>query len=383
MLIVRIKAEDGDLLKVSWRFESLDCKPYFVRRSSLIAITADMRAALQGLVRPRKPGGGDQARNALLDLARQGERLRKSFFQADADRRNDRDNVKRIADKVEAEGGHPGICFFVGSRVHIPWGLMYSGKVDEQLALSGPAGFPGFWCTRFRLATVYQDAVSPFDFDCCYPATEFGTLMAADGALMEKTAKHLTNEERALFELLSQQFGGPVHEVPSLGHAWEEKQAKLGLFYFYGHADNTRLALSALDTFDLVDFENTFQKGNDSPKCLVFLNGCYTASGDGSQSGFLEATGRYGFCGFIGAEAEVPDAFALRFGLAFQKLLYEGLRVNDILDLLRPKHWPLSLIYGLYAYPELRLTPVPGLRLPSLPDVNYSELVFGPEAKQK
>ena len=50
--------------------------------------------------------------------------------------------------------------------------------------------------------------------------------------------------------------------------------------------------------------------------CLVFVNGCCTATGH-ADGGFLEATGMQGFYGFIGTEANVPDVFALRFGLDF------------------------------------------------------------------
>jgi hypothetical protein len=102
----------------------------------------------------------------------------------------------------------------------------------------------------------------------------------------------------------------------------------------------------------------------------VFLNGCHTAVGE-----FLEATGGDGFCGFIGTETVVPYLFAHRFGAALMSLLYSGHPLISIMDRLREQHWPLSLVYGLYAYPALRLDP--GFTVPVPSTDNYSKMAVG------
>lgn len=370
---VRIKNEEDGVLKVSWSLGAHNCKPYFVSRDNVVGAASDLRAELSNLVSAQQARDTARSAQALQAVAVQGARLKRMFFQWDADGRNEQAYVERILTTVEGADGRRSVCFFSGARLHIPWGLMYSGNPPAAADAKGVASMSGFWFTKFRLATVYQDAVSPFDFDCSYAGSAYETLIAADQVLLQKITKNLSAEEVALLEMFLGSSGPIVNDVSALGTAWQNKGSRMGLFYFYGHADNKRIALSKLEMLKLADFEDLCKKGHEPPKCVVFLNGCYTASGDSSSRGFLEATGRPGFCGFIGAEAELPDTFALRFGIAFQKMFYEGVRLHDILDVLRTKHWPLSLLYGLYAYPDLRIEPVPGLNLPPLPNVNYSE----------
>src|SRR5204863_10056483 len=89
--------------------------------------------------------------------------------------------------------------------------------------------------------------------------------------------------------------------------------------------------------------------------CVVFLNGCSTATGH-PDGAFLEATGQPGMCGFIGTETVVPDVFALRFSLSFlSQFLQGGRSVSDIMHELWVRHFPLSLVYSIYTYPLLQV----------------------------
>jgi hypothetical protein len=89
------------------------------------------------------------------------------------------------------------------------------------------------------------------------------------------------------------------------------------MLYFLCHADGERLALGAENLITLNDFRKIKPNRLDHHAgCLVFINGCETAVG-AADGGFLKATCRPGFYGFIGTETKVPDLVALRFGVEF------------------------------------------------------------------
>lgn len=90
--------------------------------------------------------------------------------------------------------------------------------------------------------------------------------------------------------------------------------------------------------------------------CLVFLDGWARPRRATPRAASWRRRAATGFCGFIGTEAEVPDLFALRFGLAFlYHFLLEGVPVYLTMDRLRREHWP-SLLYSTYCYPMLRVS---------------------------
>ena len=93
-----------------------------------------------------------------------------------------------------------------------------------------------------------------------------------------------------------------------------------------------------------------------SKLCSVDLpHGCSTAVG-GDNKGFIEAMTREGFCGFIGTETDIPNIFAFRFGAAFLHYMLEtGWPVLDVVNTMRREHWPLSLLYQIYASPTFRI----------------------------
>lgn len=129
------------------------------------------------------------------------------------------------------------------------------------------------------------------------------------------------------------------------------------LLFFYCHANGTRLELGPTDTINVLEFEELFDRpsAEESGKfCLTFLNGCSTAVGEGSEA-FQAATMAPGFCGFIGTEERVPDAFALEFAEDLLEYIDEQqVPLIDAMYLMRSQYWPLSLLYGVYADPALR-----------------------------
>ncbi|MCP4107301.1 MAG: hypothetical protein GY749_17455 [Desulfobacteraceae bacterium] len=137
------------------------------------------------------------------------------------------------------------------------------------------------------------------------------------------------------------------------------------LIYICCHADGTNLGLDPYeDKITIDDLRLKLQVAKPYTKNLMFLNGCSTTVGQ-DGGGFLEATGKEGFYGFIGTEAKIPDIFAVRFGLDFMvSFIYSGKPVYEIMDDLRRRHWPLSLIYGTYCYASLSVSPSPKKNFP-------------------
>jgi hypothetical protein len=219
---------------------------------------------------------------------------------------------------------------------------------------------------------LYDTLLSPDEFDAPYAAEQFETLIGVDSALHRKASTQLpaASPEAGVFSLLNERFSVPMTDSRTLRIEWDRRQARLGLLYLYCHASEHRIGFSGADVLDTIDFTVDYRKHSVPPRCLVFLNGCHTAAG-----GFLEATGRDGFCGFIGAETAVPYMFAHRFGAAVIAALYGGEPLASIMDRLRERHWPLSLVYGLYAYPFLQL--VPCFEIPAMANDNYSDLSVG------
>jgi hypothetical protein len=88
---------------------------------------------------------------------------------------------------------------------------------------------------------------------------------------------------------------------------------------------------------------------------IPVFNACgsrFAASGS-----WLNHVWRKGLRGFIGGEATIPIEFAWDFGRDLVRALLskevEPLPVSEVLHRLRLKHWPLGLLYGLYADPDV------------------------------
>jgi hypothetical protein len=132
---------------------------------------------------------------------------------------------------------------------------------------------------------------------------------------------------------------------------------EIGLLYFFCHASATALALGPEEMIESSDLFLMLSGANRPPGisgCLVLINGCSTAVG-ASSGDFLLATAQPGLCGFVGTETDVPDIFALRFSLGLIHLLFRGLTLGEAMLRMYRDHFPLSLVYGLYAHPSFRM----------------------------
>lgn len=267
-----------------------------------------------------------------------------------------------VSDKV-----HPfedTITFRISGLVHIPWSLLYDqqiGGVDPSAGSNFDA-LPHFWSSKYGLVTSYE-AIPPFEEQ--WPVEQFGLLFGAHQEVWKAVVDLLPADEgTALRALMSPDQ--PKFSFQELASLWEGQKDKAphGLLSFLCHASGTNL-LMGNETISASMFTQRFERNEAvlQPPTVVFLGGCQTAIGDlegGPKEGFLSATAKEGYCGFIGTEAKVPDLFMLRFFVRFLNLFYAGEgTIGEIMQKLRRDHWPLSLVIAVCCPRELKLSPKP------------------------
>jgi len=384
---VEVEIHDSAYFKVVWA-HGLRYRPYLIDRGDVQAVSGQIRDQLSALVgnalrREREIAlhndnaveAANKDEHEIMEtlIERCAELFEVLFRCAPGSSATQAYVHEHIRDKIRGERSGKSICFLVKPRVYVPWGLLYDGTLAPDADPTNPDDYAGFWCLKHQISTVFDALASPSDFVVTYDNGVFQTLSIGDAAEFTKAELVLKEclEEQGAIDMLRKRHGSPATTSETLIKAWTDCERTLGLLYFFGHADAKNIGFSATDTISVVKFKNVLIKSGTSPRCLVFLNGCYTTNPDENGT-FLEATGRDGFCGYIGAETEVPATFAFRFGLAFQCLLYRGLEVVEIMSQLRRKHWPLSLVYGLYGFPHVSVTHHPEIGKVALPEANYS-----------
>jgi hypothetical protein len=365
---VTIEIVDPASFRVVWH-RGLPYRPYLIDKGDVESVSGDIRTKLGALVNNAmrkesaiKAGNAEalsqvtaSERDILLELVRSCRDLCTILFTCTPESGVSQQDVDRIRDRIRAEQTTKSICFLVKARVYVPWGLLYDGPQPSEIDPANPDCFAGFWCLKHQISAVFDTLASPNDFVVSYDRSEFHTLLAGDSAEFTKAEESLSHPaECQRYEKLLQSYGKIAVSSADLVHTWKEREKQLGLLYLFCHANARAIGFSVYDTMNVIDFKRDVVKSADTPRCLVFLNGCFTSNPD-VKGTFFEATGRAGFCGYIGAETEIPALFAFRFGLAFQQLFEEGVEVVEIMRRLYRRHWPLSLVYGLYAFPHLRI----------------------------
>jgi CHAT domain len=116
-------------------------------------------------------------------------------------------------------------------------------------------------------------------------------------------------------------------------------------------------------TDNLLRLRDAVPGANPRQRPFIFLNACGSSNlhpaGTNSFTELFLKNG-FGFLGFVGSEATIPDRFASVFAQAFYKNLLDGLPVGQAMHATR--WWalseyknPLGLLYTLYAEPELQV----------------------------
>ncbi len=357
---VIIKEYRNYTFQVKWYDASARFHPYTINRS-LVRDTADeVRCKLYHVVKEARTNGINRVGECLRTLAKAGNDLYKALFQANAE--------AEIVKKWLSDLPKPfRIHFIVESGVYIPWGLIYDRETistDECLDDFKIDKYKDFWCLKYSVSALYSPQIRPTSTDGKISGGRIQILPVFHKGVYSEVIPDLDESEQdAIKHIFSNfyEFEEPIFSKEHFFTYWNEFQDTSDtdtLIYFCCHADEISFALDAEDCITIKDLNIELDVKKNSTN-FMFLNGCSTAVGK-NERGFLEATAKESFYGFIGTESKVPDVFAIRFGLDFiLTFLYSGKPVYEIIGNLRRKHWPLSLIYSIYCHPLLTISPSP------------------------
>jgi hypothetical protein len=273
------------------------------------------------------------------------------------------------------------ITVYANPSVPIPWGLVHEYGAGHH----GDDPYAGFWAVRYGVAALYNEMV-PRHHRMSRPAHQVSLLSALNQAAYETTHQHLDPAERDFITTFLDRPVGRAFTSRGCGERWQQVGDSDCLIYFFGHASGSELRFTETDLLTASSFRSLFRRDSTVVRrpvqpayVLSFLNGCASVSGLDDEN-FMVATADRGFCGFIGAEAPVPDRFALLFG---QELLYNllvaGVPVRQAMWRLWQKHKPMALFYGCYAHPDFAMNREE--EQPSLPNgFDWPNFHPGPEA---
>jgi hypothetical protein len=373
---------NGDLLKVDWRSPAAGMASYQIDANRLVNRSAAVRGCLQDLVAAAMKNRAAHQPLALglelKALARAGSELRNAIFMPQAgDDREAEEAEEWLLSLSEAV-----MHVTIDRQIYIPWGLAYDGDpelLSDDAQDISIARFSGFWCLKYRLSTLYNRIR---DRVVRSPRTtgEARIVKLVNAGAWAKAFGQVSLQEQ---ELAAAMFKtGDISSSRDFEKVWktQKKCLETDLLYFFGHANGTALSFEKGDTLTMDDFPEILRRKPpaDRPACMVFLNGCHTAIGSAKEGGFLQATAYGGFCGFVGAETEVPDVFALRFANAFlSRLLYTGSRAIDVMNEIRRDYWPLSLVYNLSCHPDFHFNPQGATPPVLLPAPDFSKDAIG------
>jgi hypothetical protein len=341
---VDISLQTATQLKVWWH----GWVPYTVSKPAVDKCAKDVRGVLLELVTNRLTNTTGPIAPILKRLATSGHKLYRALF-TEVTGEGD---AQRIEDHYKNQGHALRFIFRISEDVFVPWGMIYSGDPallpEEEAEPVCWEAYKDFWCLKFDL-TMQYNRIRP---DEVGDASGLRMLRIVDANAIGNPIDHLEKtSEKPFLDWLLATHGPWIETVDALERAWEKDAAQIGLLYFYGHANETRLAIGRKEWIEATDLFLTLGKRKRSPGagCLMLINGCRTAVGD-SKGAFLLAASTNGLCGFVGTETDVPDLFALRFSNALLNLMFHGGRdLGDAMHQLYRQHFPLSLVYGVYA----------------------------------
>jgi hypothetical protein len=364
-------------LKVTWA----GFLPYFVNYGNIQKITERLRDALSSVVMDCQSGGANSTGAALKTLAQHGRDLHDELF-IDAGASEQSPDVIR---EYFYRYSDTRVTVSVDETIQIPWGLIYGGDPDQlplaPATVSAPM-YQEFWCLKHKISSVFY-RITPERVASAIPANELKLLPVMNQKVFGKVRSLLSVQwEKDWLDWILKTYQ-PAYSTDDFKTQWKEGVAQIGLLYFYCHADPNSLAFSATDRIEADQLSREFARaakliGKRDWSCLLFLNGCSTAAqpprAEPPGSAFLEAAGQIGICGFIGTEAEVPDIFGLRFSMEFlYSFLRGGVTLEQVMADIRVRHFPLSLLYSVYTYPQVQIAAAGVPYSPiQLPGDNYS-----------
>jgi hypothetical protein len=385
-----VRTNEADNRKVVCEPPDGNLPTYIVDIGNINDAAREVRKALRRFVAQcmdQNAGGVLRSGAQLKELAQRGNDLYWAIFD-DAAHPAD---AREVQEWVAAAAGSHRMNVVIDDRTYVPWGLVYDGdpnKLSGNLEDVDIGQYEDFWCLKYLVSPFYKNIIvrggvnpKPVALYRLVSALHEHAFSGAEACI------DATEPERQVLEWLRSHFEATkafnaVYSKTDLFNSWG-KHADLDMLFFYCHANETSIAFSATEMLTMREI-NTFQQKQEQlsrtpagSSCLFFMNGCSTAVGN-AAGGFLEVTGRKSACGFIGTETEIPDLFALRFGLAFlYHFLLEGRPIYEVMGMLRREHWPLSLLYSTYCSPGLRVVPPQDLPAISVAFKNFSQKRLG------
>jgi hypothetical protein len=373
-ILVQVNDTSTSQLRVVWS----EWRPYTISKQTIEDCAEDIRSVLLELVNHCLKNGPEAAAPILKKLARKGSELYQALFL----KVGGEEDPSSIKDDIAAAQEQLRIDFRVDDHVLIPWGLIY--PANPELLPDSWEGIPetdrwqayrDFWCFAHD-ATVRHIGVLPSRIRHASPPS---MLRVVHPTVFEKAKAQVNSPyELGFIDWLDTRYHMPISAELLLEKSWRDRGAEIGLLYFYCHASPKKLAIGPDDSISSTKLLLllTEKKRPPGAGCLVLINGCRTAAGD-SRGSFMLSSSMEGFVGFVGAETDIPDVFALRFSTALLHLLFKkGKTLGEAMHQLYRDHFPLSLVYSVYAHPCFRVMPQPGI-----PDIerqrNFSVGVIG------
>jgi hypothetical protein len=360
-LTIRIRTgDDTGTLLVEWAEGKREFRPYAVQERLITEEAATIRRALQSIVDAARDSRTSEYGVLTRRLAQCGYALKEALFSGYSEA--DREQSQRVQNWLSKQPltAFDTVDFRVYPRKPVPWGLIYDKQVERDSGgpAPDPKEFSEFWCEKYS-TVVHYNTVHP-DESSVWPEASFQILAGAHKAIWAPAWPEIPEEERDYLTQLLSLPDQPKFSFQELYEAWnlQRNDRPYGLLNLYCHGSASALNIGN-ETISAARFRQRFSRKSSAslPPTLVFLAACQTAIGD-LEGDFLDATSGPGFCGFIGAEAMIPDLFTLRFLTRFLASFYGGFgSVSEVMHNLRREHWPLSLVFSLCCRNDLRLEP--------------------------
>ncbi len=358
LIVITVESDQEDCLKLQWSYGETVFLPYSADKNMLERKSEQVREQLEELVLHVINNGASACGNYLKQLAIAGADFYNALFYS-VRGSGDPNEIKTWLENLNKPHR---IVFSVKPRVHLPWGLIYSGN-PAQLP-DDPSHFEwslyqDFWCHKYWLSTLYI-TIKPTAVSTARSANHVEIVGVVNRQAHANAFQSLDADEQQILTAAQDCWSDTIFSSQDLFGKWHNISRANSLLYFYCHANQTNLALSATDEITIDDLRLKLRKPLKECRdtfSLVVLNGCATATG-APGGGFLEATANPPFCGFVGTETSVPDLFAMKFGCELLRQLFSsGEPIFRVMKSLRERHWPLSIIYSLYCYSLLRIEP--------------------------
>jgi hypothetical protein len=359
-LTLIVAAQDTNKLKLAWSGDNWRPDPYLVGRNLVESAAEGVRSILCELTDHYMRASAPDYRPLLPRLAEAGATLSDVLFSPQG---GDGDAAEQAKDAIAAMEPRQRMTIYSDASVHVPWNFVYRGDPDGPRDASGTiADFRDYWSSLFSVNTRFNR--TELLADKPRARANFRVLYILHKDQLNKAKQNLkTDETECLDKLLQYEVGEAVDWETSF-RKWSQIEQNDSIVYVFGHSDGHRIALDDGNDpkyqLDAARILHRFKKKSKSPSATIwFVNGCRSAAGN-MDNGFLTVTSSPGCHGFIGAEAEVPNDFATRYGIAFmQHLCEDGWCVQETYDCLREQLFPLSLLYSSFAHPRFRIEAQP------------------------